>query len=82
MVKNLTQEEDTWQRKVREMARAYYVEQEMSKEQILRIIFKPNILGDTVYGVEKGSNYYFSKKCKRFRLGRVCFLSRDKKPFT
>ena len=28
MVKNLTQEkEDTWQRKVREMARAYYVEQ-------------------------------------------------------
>lgn len=38
LVKNLTQEkEDTWQRKVREMARAYYVEQEMSKEEILEL---------------------------------------------
>ena len=61
MVKNLTQEkEDTWQRKVREMARAYYVEQEMSKEQILELYLNLIFLGDTVYGVEKGSNYYFS----------------------
>ena len=38
LIKNLTQEnEDTWQRKVREMARAYYLEEEMSKDEILEL---------------------------------------------
>lgn len=76
MVKNLTQEkEDTWQRKVREMARAYYVEQEMSKEQILELYLNLIFLGDTVYGVEKGSNYYFSKSAKDLDLAECAFLA-------
>ncbi len=76
LVKNLTQEnEDTWQRKVREMARAYYVEQEMSKEEILELYLNLIFLGDTVYGVQKGSNYYFSKDAKDLSLAESAFLA-------
>ncbi len=76
LVKNLTQEkEDTWQRKVREMARAYYVEQEMSKEDILELYLNLIFLGDTVYGVQKGSNYYFDKDAKDLSLAECAFLA-------
>lgn len=76
LVKNLTQEkEDTWQRKVREMARAYYVEQEMSKEEILELYLNLIFLGDTVYGVQKGSNYYFSKDAKDLDLAECAFIA-------
>lgn len=76
LVKNLTQEkEDTWQRKVREMARAYYVEQEMSKEEILELYLNLIFLGDTVYGVQKGSNYYFSKDAKDLTLAECAFVA-------
>lgn len=76
LVKNLTQEkEDTWQRKVREMARAYYVEQEMSKEEILELYLNLIFLGDTVYGVQKGSNYYFNKDAKDLSLAESAFLA-------
>ena len=76
LVKNLTQEkEDTWQRKVREMARAYYVEQEMSKDEILELYLNLIFLGDTVYGVEQGSNYYFNKPAKNLSLAECAFLA-------
>ena len=76
LVKNLTQEkEDTWQRKVREMARAYYVEKEMSKEEILELYLNLIFLGDTVYGVEQGANYYFSKSAKELSLAECAFLA-------
>ncbi len=76
LVKNLTQEkEETWQRKVREMARAYYVEQEMSKEEILELYLNLIFLGDTVYGVQKGSNYYFNKDAKDLSLAEAAFLA-------
>ncbi len=76
LVKNLTQErEDTWQRKVREMVRAYYVEQEMSKEEILELYLNLIFLGDTVYGVQKGSNYYFDKDAKDLSLAECAFLA-------
>ena len=76
LVKNLTEEkEDKWQRKVREMARAYYVEQEMTKEEILELYLNLIFLGDTVYGVEQGSNYYFSKSAKDLSLAECAFLA-------
>lgn len=76
LVKNLTQEkEDTWQRKVREMVRAYYVEQEMSKDEILELYLNLIFLGDTVYGVQKGSNYYFDKDAKDLSLAESAFLA-------
>jgi len=76
LVKNLTDEkEDTWQRKVREMTRAYYVEQELSKEEILELYLNLIFLGDTVYGVEQGSNYYFNKSAKELSLAESAFLA-------
>lgn len=76
LVKNLTQEnEGTWQRKVREMARAYYIEEEMSKEEILELYLNLIFLGDIVYGVEQGSNYYFSKSSKDLSLAECAFLA-------
>lgn len=76
MVKNLTEEkEDTWQRKVREMARAYYIEQEMSKEEILELYLNLIFLGDTVCGVEQGSSYYFNKPAKDLSLAECAFLA-------
>lgn len=76
MVKNLTQEkEDTWQRKVREMTRAYYVENEMTKEEIIELYLNLIFLGDTVYGVEQGSNYYFNKSAKDLSLAECAFLA-------
>ena len=76
MVKNVTEEkEDTWQRKVREMARAYYIEQEMSKEEILELYLNLIFLGDTVCGVEQGSNYYFNKPAKDLSLAECAFLA-------
>ena len=36
VIKNITEEKDrTWQRKVKEIARAFYIEEELSKDQIL-----------------------------------------------
>ena len=63
LVKNLTDDkDDNWQRKVREMARAYYLEQELSKSQILELYLNLIFLGGKSYGVEVASNYYFSNQ--------------------
>lgn len=76
LVKNITEEkEDTWERKVREMARAYYIEQEMSKEEILELYLNLIFFGDTVYGVQKGANYYFDKDAKDLSLAECAFLA-------
>ncbi len=76
LVKNLTQEtEDTWQRKVREMVRAYYLEQDMSKEDILELYLNLIFLGDTVYGVQQGSVYYFNKDAIDLSLAESAFLA-------
>lgn len=76
LVKNLTQEkEDTWQRKVREMARAYYVEQEMTKDEILELYLNLIFLGDTVYGVQQGAMYYFNKNASDLTLAESAFLA-------
>ena len=61
LVKNLTSDkEDNWKRKVREMARAYYLEKELSKSQILELYLNLIFLGGRSFGVEVASNYYFS----------------------
>lgn len=75
-IKNITQEtEDTWQRKAREMVKAYYVEQELSKDEILELYLNLIFLGDTVYGVQQGSNYYFNKNASDLSLAECAFLA-------
>ena len=76
LIKNLTQEnEDTWQRKVREMARAYYLEEEMTKDEILELYLNLIFLGDTAYGVQQGSIYYFDKNASDLSLAECAFLA-------
>ena len=76
MVKNLTNEKDrSWERKVKEMARAYYIEQELSKDQILELYLNLIFLGGKTYGVEVASNYYFSKSSSDLDLAECAFLA-------
>ena len=76
MIKNLTEEKDrSWERKAKEMARAYYIEQELSKDQILELYLNLIFLGDRAYGVEVASNYYFSKSASELDLAESAFLA-------
>ena len=76
LVKNLTQEnERSWKRKVKEMARAYYIEKDMSKDQILELYLNLIFLGGKTYGVEVASNYYFSKNASGLSLAESAFLA-------
>lgn len=75
-LKVLTEErERTWQRKVKEIARAYYLEQELSKSQILEMYLNLIFLGGRTFGVEVASNYYFSKSAKDLSLAESAFLA-------
>ncbi|MBQ3144989.1 MAG: transglycosylase domain-containing protein [Clostridia bacterium] len=78
VIKNSTQEKDrTWQRKVKEIARAYYIEKELSKDQILELYLNLIYMGGNtnIYGVEVASNYYFSKSAKDLDLAECAFLA-------
>ena len=76
LVKNLTEEKDrSSERKIKEMARAYYIEQELSKDQILELYLNLIFLGGRAFGVEVGSNYYFSKSASDLDLAESAFLA-------
>ena len=76
VVKNSTKEDErTWKRKVKEMARAYYLEKELSKDQILELYLNLIFMGGTSYGVEVASNYYFSKSASQLDLAECAFLA-------
>ena len=77
LVKNLTEEDErTAERKIKEIARAYYLEKELqSKDRILELYLNMVFLGDKAYGVEVASNYYFSKNAKDLTLIEAAFLA-------
>ena len=76
LVKNLTSEKDrTWKRKVTEMARAYYIEKELSKDQILELYLNLIFMGGNTYGVEVASDYYFGKSARDLTLAECAFLA-------
>lgn len=77
-IKNITDEDArTWQRKVKEIARAHYIEQELSKDQILELYLNVIFMGGNtnIYGVEVASKYYFSKSAKDLSLAESAFLA-------
>lgn len=63
------------ERKIREWSRAYQIEQMFSKSQILELYLNEIFMGSTVYGVESGSQYYFSKSAKDLSLAESAFLA-------
>lgn len=77
LVKNLTKEDErSSTRKIKEMARAYYIEQELSKNQILELYLNLIFLGgNNICGVEVASNYYFSKSANELTLAESAFLA-------
>ncbi len=76
LVKNLTKEnEKEATRKIKEMARAYNLEKKLSKQQILELYLNLIFFGGQSYGVEMGSQYYFSKSAHDLSLAECAFLA-------
>ena len=76
LVKNLTKEDERdAMRKIKEMARATNLEKTLSKEQILELYLNLIFLGGQSYGVEMGSQYYFSKSASELDLAECAFLA-------
>lgn len=80
LVKNITNEkEDSGTagaiRKIKEMVRAYQVENILSKDQILELYMNIIFLGGNVYGVGMASEYYFSKDAADLSIAESAFIA-------
>lgn len=80
LVKNLTQDKDRSGfagilRKVKEMSKAYQVEQMLTKEQILELYLNLIGLGGQAYGVEMASQLYFSKSASELSLAECAYIA-------
>lgn len=76
LVKLITEEDQrAWQRKVKEISRAYNIEKTISKTQILELYLNRIFLGDKAYGVEVASKYYFNKSAKDLSLAECAFFA-------
>lgn len=83
VVKNVTKEKESSgikgaMRKVKEWAKAYQVEESLSKSQILEIYLNLIYVGNggsEKHGVEIGSEYYFNKSAKDLSIAQCAFLA-------
>ena len=79
LIKNATGDKDRdWKRKVREIAKAFQIEREMSKQQILESYLNTIPLGGggkNVYGVKVASNYYFDKAPADLTLAQASYIA-------
>lgn len=76
LVKNLTGESvNTISRKIKEWIKAIQLETFLSKEEILETYFNIIYTGPSIYGVQAGSQYYFSKDAKDLSLAESAFLA-------
>ena len=83
LVKNITNEKEStgtagMQRKVKEMSRAYQIEQMIDKRQILELYLNLIPLassGGDICGVEMASIYYFNKSAKDLSLEECAFIA-------
>lgn len=76
LVKNLTgNSSDKITRKVSEWWKAWLLETELSKDEILDAYFNIIYVGPNMYGVETASQYYFSKSSSELTLEECAFLA-------
>lgn len=76
LVKNLTMDNDvSAMRKVREIMRARYLEDNYSKDSILEWYLNTIPMGTGIYGVEVAANYYFGKTCDELSLAECASLA-------
>ncbi len=76
LVKNLTGDNDQRpMRKIREIMRARYVENNYTKETIIECYLNTIALANGIYGVEVASNYYFGKSASDLDVAECATLA-------
>ena len=76
LVKNITGDStDSIVRKVNEWWKAWLLETELSKDEILTSYLNIIYIGPSIYGVENGSKYYFNKPTSELSLAECAFLA-------
>lgn len=83
VVKNLTKEDENSSfegalRKVKEIVRAYDLENKLSKDQILEFYLNKVSFGgrgNNIYGVQTASKYYFNKNAKDVTLVEAAYIA-------
>lgn len=80
LVKNMTQDKaskgiEGVYRKIREWWRAYMLERELTKDQILELYMNTICFGNATYGVKEAANLYFSKEPSELTLAECALLA-------
>lgn len=76
LVRNITDDrEDTPKRKMREIARAVYLEQNMSKEEILENYINYIYFGQGAYGINEASEIFFGKTPSKLSVAEAAALA-------
>ncbi|GAB3060453.1 transglycosylase domain-containing protein [Virgibacillus ainsalahensis] len=76
LAKNLFLYNDkTWTRKAKEAMAAVYLETRLAKEEILELYINEIYFGDGIYGIEKASNYFFSKNVSDLTVAEGAMLA-------
>ena len=76
LIKNLTQYDDvTVTRKISEIFTALYVEDNYEKEEILELYLNVIYLGNSCYGVQAASEFYFGKPVSELTLAECASLA-------
>ncbi|MHA6251658.1 transglycosylase domain-containing protein [Oceanobacillus sp. CAU 1775] len=76
LAKNLfLHNEKTWSRKIKEAMAAVYMETQMTKDEILELYLNEIYFGHGLYGIEKASNFYFSKSTSDLTVAEGALLA-------
>lgn len=76
LAKNLFLTNDkTWTRKAKEAMAALYLEQTLTKEEILELYLNEIYFGEGVYGIETASQFFFSKSANDLTLAEAALLA-------
>jgi membrane peptidoglycan carboxypeptidase len=62
-------------RKLQEAVFTMYLEQELTKEQILELYFNVVEFGPMIYGIGPAARYYFNTTAKELSLGQALYIS-------
>ena len=82
LVKNITDDDDqTITRKIQEMRRAWYLESQYKKDQILEVYLNTIYFSEGCYGVQTAAQKYFGKDVSELSLAEcACIASITKSP--
>lgn len=76
LAKNITEDkEDTPKRKMREIARAMYIEKQMDKDEILENYINYIYFGQGAYGIDAASLVFFGKEPSKLTIAQAATLA-------